>query len=76
MWSEKLNHRKWDGGMMGDVRYRICTIGGFGPCYVTDSVCNAANEEHPRVAGERKSCWNLADTRLISIELLHTESVT
>ncbi|KAH9765729.1 hypothetical protein KPL70_001943 [Citrus sinensis] len=34
----------------------------------------AANEEHPRVAGERKSCWNLADTRLISIELLHTES--
>ena len=46
-----------------------------GPCYVTDSVCNVANEEHPRVAGERKNCWNLADTRLISIELLHTESV-
>lgn len=47
-----------------------------GPCYVTESVCNAANGEHPGVAGERKNSWNLADTRLIFIELLHTEFVT
>ncbi|KAH9785065.1 Myosin-6 [Citrus sinensis] len=26
MWSEKLNNRKSDGGMTGDVCYRICTI--------------------------------------------------
>ena len=26
MWSEKLNKRKSDGGMTGDVCYRICTI--------------------------------------------------
>ena len=25
-WSEKLNNRKSDGGMTGDVCYRICTI--------------------------------------------------
>ena len=25
MWSEKLNNRQSDGGMMGDVCYRICT---------------------------------------------------
>ena len=26
MWSEKLNNRRSDGGMTGDVCYRICTI--------------------------------------------------
>ena len=26
IWSEKLNNRKSDGGMTGDVCYRICTI--------------------------------------------------
>ncbi|ESR56785.1 hypothetical protein CICLE_v10024415mg, partial [Citrus x clementina] len=26
MWSEKLNNRKSDDGMTGDVCYRICTI--------------------------------------------------
>ena len=26
MWSEKLNNRKSDGGMTGDVCYRSCTI--------------------------------------------------
>ena len=26
----------------------------------TDTVCNIANGKHPRVAGERKSCWNSA----------------
>ena len=35
---------------------------------------NVANGEHPRVAGERKNCWNLTDTRPVCTELLHTET--
>lgn len=43
---------------------------------VTDSVCNIANREHPRVAGERKSCLNSADTTPVCTELLNTKSAT
>ena len=74
MWSEKLNNRRSDGGMTGDVCYRICTIERS---YVVMSDCRLRHPSlfHPNVYKIKDRCKLLVWYPLYTITIGWNESV-